>query len=342
MTTLYVTHPRYVEHVLPGHPENPRRIQAIWRELESSGLAARMQQMTPGAASDAQILAVHDRPYLEALREIEQGVSTVMFDFDTYALPVSPEIARLSAGGVVQAVDEVLNGNARNGLAITRPPGHHAVASRGMGFCLLGNIAIAAAFARDTHKLGRVLIVDYDVHHGNGTQEMFYEDDRVLFVSTHQFPYYPGSGRMDEIGKGRGRGHTVNIPLPAGCGDKRYAQVYAEIVWPVAERFQPQFILVSAGFDAHWIDPLASMTLSLPGYAHLSRELLRMADTFCEGRIVFVLEGGYDLTALAHGVRNIAHALLGDDVVSDPLGTQGRNEPDIVQLLQRIRKTHNL
>jgi acetoin utilization deacetylase AcuC-like enzyme len=342
MTTVYVTHPRYIEHEMPGHPEHPGRIQAIWQELDASGLAARMKCVAPDMVDDEQILAVHTPQYLDILKEISQRTSGVLFDSDTYAFPESPDIARLSAGGVVRAVDEVLSGEADNGLAVVRPPGHHALPQRGMGFCLLGNIAIAAHHALNVHGLDRVLIVDYDVHHGNGTQDMFYDDNRVLYISTHQSPYYPGSGSIEEIGTGSGRGFTVNIPLPAGCGDQNYARVYEEIVWPVAGRFDPQLILVSAGFDVHWVDPLASMALSLAGYAHLNRQLMQMAEQLCGGRIVFVTEGGYDLDALAHGVRNIAHALLRDDEFSDPLGTKTAREPNIDSLIQRLRDTHNI
>ena len=342
MTTVYVTHPRYIEHEMPGHPEHPGRIQAIWRELDESGVAVRMKRIEPDMIDDEQILAVHTPGYLETLTEISQRTSGVLFDSDTYAFPGSPDIARLSAGGVVRAVDEVLNGNADNGLAVVRPPGHHALPQRGMGFCLLGNIAIAACRALNAHGLERVLIVDYDVHHGNGTQDMFYDDARVLFISTHQSPYYPGSGGVEEVGTGQGRGFTVNIALPAGCGDQNYARVYEEIVWPVAQRFAPQLILVSAGFDVHWVDPLASMVLSLVGYAHLNRQLMRMAEQLCDGRIVFITEGGYDLDALAHGVRNIAHALLGDDGISDPLGVKNSREPNIDPLIERLRRIHNI
>lgn len=342
MTTVYVTQPRYIEHELPGHPEHPGRIQAIWRELDQSGLGARMTRIEPDMISDKHILAVHTQEYLDILTEISQRSEGVLLDSDTYVFPTSPDIARLSAGGVVRAVDEVLNGNADNGLAVVRPPGHHAIPQRGMGFCLLGNIAIAARHALHAHSLERVLIVDYDVHHGNGTQDMFYDCADVLFVSTHQSPYYPGTGSFDEVGSGDGNGFTVNIPLPAGCSDLNYARVYEEIVWPVARRFKPQLILVSAGFDVHWVDPLASMELNLAGYGHLNRQLMQMAEELCDGRIVFVTEGGYDLVALAHGVRNIAHALLGDDEFSDPLGVKTVREPNIDALIKRIQRIHSI
>src|SRR5664279_4390680 len=245
MTTVYVTHPRYTEHDFPGHPEHAGRIRAVWQHLDESGLAARMHSVQAQPASDDLILAVHTPEYLDLLRRVSIMGRTVHLDADTYAGPDALEIARLSAGGAVGAVNAVLSGTADNGLAAIRPPGHHAMPDHGMGFCLLGNIAIAARFAQRQHGIERVLIVDYDVHHGNGTEAMFYDDPSVLFISTHQYPLYPGTGAVTDIGAGRGEGFTVNIPLPSDCGDNSYATVFEQIVWHAAERFQPQLILVS-------------------------------------------------------------------------------------------------
>jgi acetoin utilization deacetylase AcuC-like enzyme len=211
-----------------------------------------------------------------------------------------------------------------------------------MGFCILGNIAIAARYAQRVHGIERVMIVDFDVHHGNGTQDMFYDDDTVLFVSTHQYPFYPGTGAVGETGHGQGKGYTVNIPLEAGHGDRSYAATYDQVVWPVAERFKPDLMLVSAGFDAHWSDPLAMMRLTLTGYAHLTHELIAMAKKLCGGKIVFVMEGGYDLETIGYGIRNIAHALLGDDEISDPLGAREGHEPDIAPLIRLLKQVHNI
>jgi len=216
--------------------------------------------------------------------------------------------------------------------------------SHGMGFCLLGNIAIGARYAQRAHNVSRVLIVDFDVHHGNGTEAMFYDDDTVLFISTHQSPFYPGTGALKDTGVGKGEGYTINIPMSAGHGDTSYARVFEQVVWPAARRFQPEIILVSAGFDAHWTDPLAQMRLSLTGYAHLAQELMRIAQELCGGKIVFVLEGGYHLDALSHGVLNIAHTLLGDAAISDPLGApqSKRHEPDVEPLVEQLRLIHKL
>lgn len=342
MTTAYVTHPCYTGHDLPHHPEHPGRIQAVWKALDDAGLSGRLRQVEARKATDEQLLYVHTRDYINVFRQISRYDHGVRFDADTFAFPESVDIARYSAGGVIQAVDEVLRGSARNGLAAVRPPGHHATPGRPMGFCLLGNTAIGARYAQRNFDIQRVMIVDFDVHHGNGTQDMFYDDETVLFISTHQYPYYPGTGGLDETGMGRGEGYTINIPLPAGHGDHSYAILFEQVIWRAARRFEPDLILVSAGFDAHWVDPLASMRLSLQGYAHLTRELIRMAEELCAGKIVFVMEGGYDLGALSHGMVNIAHALLGDDTVSDPYGLTNHTEPEINGLLEEILKIHRL
>lgn len=344
MTTAYVTHLRYPEHTLPGHPEHAGRIHAVWDALQAAGLPARMITITPEPVSDDLIRAVHSPHYADILQWIAaSNQPLVRIDADTYALPVSVEIARLAAGGVVRAVDEVLSGRADNALAAVRPPGHHATPTRGMGFCLLSNVALAVRHAQRAYDLERILIVDYDVHHGNGTQDVFYHENSVLFISTHlyQFGFYPGTGALDETGEGEGEGYTLNIPLPAGHGDESYAALYRDVVWPAAERYQPQLIVVSAGFDAHWSDPLAHMRLSLTGYAHITRELIRMAEQLCSGKIVFALEGGYHLEVLGQGMRNVAHALLGDDIVSDAYGSGGK-EPDVRPLIERIRRLHRL
>ncbi len=342
MTTIYTTHPRYTEHDAPGHPEHAERIRAVWQHLDENGLSQRMNALIAQPISDELILTVHTAEYLKVLHRVSDQSQLLHLDADTYAGHDALTIAKLSAGGAVDAVEAVLNGSVANGLAAIRPPGHHAMPGHGMGFCLLGNVAIAARSAQQ-HGIERVLIVDYDVHHGNGTEAMFYTDPSVLFISTHQYPLYPGTGAVTDTGAKDGEGCTINIPLPPGSGDANYRRVFDEIVWKAAERFAPELILVSAGFDAHWRDPLAGMQLTLDGYAHLTRELLRMADQFCAGKIVFVMEGGYDLDALSGGVGNIARLLLGDEAV-DSLGKPAhpRPEPDITSLIGMIKQVQNL
>jgi acetoin utilization deacetylase AcuC-like enzyme len=345
MTTAFITHKRYLSHDMPGHPEHAGRLRSVLKKLDDANLNERLLALTPKPLSEHTILLAHTADHINQLGQIEAMSDSplVMLDADTYMTPNSYTIARLAAGGVCRAVDAVMDGEADNALAAVRPPGHHATAGRAMGFCLLNNIATAARHAQDTHGVKRVMIVDYDVHHGNGTQDIFYDDGSVLFISTHQHPLYPGTGMLDETGAGAGLGATLNIPLRAGSGDKAFARLYDEIVWKAAERFKPELILVSAGFDAHWADPLAGLRLTLSGYAHLTRELIRMAETLCEGRIVFVMEGGYDLEVIGHGMANTARALLGDTGISDPLGApQDAAEPDVDHLIASLHELHGL
>ena len=344
MTTAYLTHSRFTEHDFPGHPEHAGRIRAIWEQMQAQDLTDQLLKTTPSPATDEQILAVHSPPHLERLKDISRQERITRIDADTYALPISLEIARLAAGAVTGALDLIAEKRADNALAVVRPPGHHATADWQMGFCLLNNIAIAARHAQAQHEFEKVLVIDYDVHHGNGTQDIFYADPSVLFISIHQSPHYPGSGALDETGSGAGLGYTINVPLPGGHGDASYEQIFADVVWPAAERFSPDLMLVSAGFDAHWADPLAGMQLSLAGYDHLARECLRMAEALCDGRTVFVMEGGYDLKALSQGWCNIARALLGIDELSDPYGSRsgaGRRI-DASQIIDQARHIHQL
>ena len=344
MTTAYLTHSQFTAHDYPRHPEHAGRIQAIWQQLQAQGLTEQLLAIAPAAASDAQIRAVHSAAHLNRLVEIARKKRRVFIDQDTYALPISLETARLAAGAVIGAVDAVSGGQAQNGLAVVRPPGHHATAGWQMGFCLLNNIAIAAKQAQNEHGLQKVLIFDYDVHHGNGTQELFYNDPSVLFISIHQSPFYPGSGALRETGAGPGRGATVNLPIAGGHGDAAYRRLFAEVVSPSIERFAPDLMLVSVGFDAHFVDPLASMQLSLAGYDWLARACLDLAEKLCGGKIVFVMEGGYDLAALAHGWCNIARASLGLDDISDPYGPAQAREAasQVDSLITAARRIHNL
>lgn len=345
MATAYVTHPDYNKHKMQNyaHPERPERIEAVWSLFKETGMIDRLHDIHATAVSDDAILRVHTQDHLDTFEYIAKQNQMSMYDQDTYALPQSPQIARLSAGGVVNAIDAVLTGDADNALAAVRPPGHHATPTRAMGFCLLSNIAIGARHAQATYEsINKVMIVDFDVHHGNGTQDVFYDDKSVLFLSTHQHPFYPGTGKLDETGTGDAIGTTINVPLSAGHGDDNYARIYTDIVWKAARRYQPDLLLISAGYDAHFVDPLAQMNLSLTGYTHLCRELKAMADDLCDGNIVFVMEGGYDLKAISHGMLNIAHVLLGHDTISDPYGSGNPNEPDVAPLIEQVQAVHNL
>lgn len=286
---------------------------------------------------------MHTVQYISEVQELaEKGGGQL--DLDTVVSTDSYKTAIYAAGGVIKATDAVIGGNMHSVFALVRPPGHHATASRGMGFCLFNNVAIAVKYALVQHKLDRIAIIDFDVHHGNGTQDAFYNDARVLYISTHQSYYYPGTGEMDETGEGIARGTTVNIPLPAGCGDGEYEEVFLQVIIPVIRRFQPQLIIISSGYDGHWSDGLAGMQLSITGFAQIVRLIKQTAEEVCAGRLVFSLEGGYNLTALSASVRATFEVLLGNSDIEDKLGQLPFEvkSPDINPLLQKIKKIHNL
>lgn len=341
MTTAYITDSRVQVHTLDGHIENAGRLAAVQARIAADPIAAQLLALTPEPANDAHILSVHTQEYLDLLKWTESQ-DGVQLGPDTYALPESLGAARLSCGAALRAVDAVCSGEADNALVATRPPGHHAIPEMAMGFCLLANVAIATRHAQRVYGIQRVLIVDYDVHHGNGTQDIFYEDGSVYFCSTHQSPWYPGTGALGETGAGEGTGTTLNLPLPAGVGDNGFKRLYAEVLWKAARRFHPQLMIVSAGFDAHWRDPLGGLQLTLSGYAHLSRELIAMAAELCNGKIIFVQEGGYDYEALSCGMLNVAYALLGMATVCDPLGAAPRPEPSVEDIIKRAKALHHL
>jgi acetoin utilization deacetylase AcuC-like enzyme len=342
LTTAYCYDPLYLEHNLPGHPENRARLERVMQTLADEGLLARMTPVVPQPADLDLLARVHRQSYVAALKDFaESGGGNI--DADTYVAPRSYDAALLAAGGAVELVRTVLGGHARNGIALVRPPGHHATRARGMGFCLLNNVAVVAMAALVEPGASRVLIVDWDVHHGNGTQDIFYDSSQALFFSTHQYPYYPGSGNLREVGEGAGRGYTVNVPLPAGVGDQGFARVYGELLTAVAERFRPDLILISAGYDAHWDDPLAGLRLSLGGYWGLAQTVVALADRLCGGRLVVTLEGGYNLEVLSRGVANTCRALLGDAAPgSDPLGPSPAPERDVADILRAVREIHRL
>jgi len=286
----------------PDHPERPERIRAIRDHLKKVGLLDRLVLIEPELCPMDLIEAVHPRPYIESIREAcRRGPQRL--DPDTGVVPASWRAALLSAGGAVAACDAVVAGRSSAAFVCTRPPGHHAEPQRAMGFCLFNNVAIAARYLQTRHRLARIAIVDWDVHHGNGTQNMFEADDTVFYFSAHQFPYYPGSGARTERGRGRGAGFTLNVPLPAGSGDKEYLRVFREELVPALDSFRPAAILISAGFDAHERDPLAGMALTDSGYAGLTAILKETAVKHCGGRIISLLEGGYDLRALGSSVE---------------------------------------
>jgi acetoin utilization deacetylase AcuC-like enzyme len=342
VTTAYCYDPLYLEHDLPGHPESRVRLERVVASLTDMGLLARMTPIRPLPVALGLLEAVHAPVYVARVRQISARGGGFL-DADTYLGARSYDAALLAAGGAVELVRAVMSGRAANGIALVRPPGHHAMASRGMGFCLFNNIAIAARAALDELGVTRVLIVDWDVHHGNGSQDIFYGSPQVFFFSTHQYPHYPGTGGWNETGAGSGLGYTANVPLPAGVGDAGFRRIFAEILEPLAERFRPELILVSAGYDAHWNDPLAGLRLSLDGYWEMARSVVAMAGRLCGGRLVVTLEGGYDLDVLACGVANTCRALLGDAGPGpDLLGLSPWPERLVDDVLRSARRVHGL
>ncbi len=343
MSSLIVYAPA-MKHTKPYHPESHHRLEAVLPFLEEYGVLQDLTPVEPMTATMEQLMRVHTAVLLERIQQISWRGGGLLDHGDTYATAESYRLARLAAGGCCEAVDQIMTGKARNGFALVRPPGHHASSNQASGFCLINNTAVAARHAQEAHGAKRVAIIDFDVHHGNGTQEIFYLDDSVLFVSAHLFaPYfYPGIGRSSEIGAGHGLGYTLNVPLPPYVGDEGYCRVMRELVLPKVAAFKPDIMLVSAGFDAHWQDPLAQGGLSLQGYANICRYLVQMANDLCHGRILFVLEGGYELQVLNRGILNTIYALLGRDEIKDDIGPMPQPEQDVTDLLQQIKDHHLL
>jgi len=305
-----VDDPLFAEHEAPaGHPERPERLDAARAGLARAHLALEIRTLPPRDATDEELVRVHSAAYLARLGQAAGRVG--YFDADTFFSAGSVAAARRAAGGVVALVDALVDREARYGLALVRPPGHHARPSGAMGFCLLNNVAVAAAHAR-ARGLGRVLILDWDVHHGNGTQEVFYSDPSVVYVSLHQYPFYPGTGAADEAGEGDGSGCTVNLPLSPGAGDTAYRAAFERVVEPIVAQVDPELVLVSAGFDAHQRDPLGGMALSADAYAGMLTSVTKSMPRGSSGRIAVVLEGGYDLRALSDSLRATLAALEGE------------------------------
>jgi acetoin utilization deacetylase AcuC-like enzyme len=314
---LVISSPDFAHHLTPpGHPESPERGEVL--EAVAAAAAARgVRVEAPRRATREELRRVHTEAYLRRIEET--AGSAVALDADTFTSPDTVDVATLAAGAVVQAVDEVLAGRTRRAAALVRPPGHHAESGRAMGFCFYSNVAIGAAHAL-ARGAARVAVVDYDVHHGNGTQEIFHADPRVLFVSVHQSPFYPGTGGVDEIGAGEGAGTTVNVPLDAGATDGDYLAVFERAVVPIVSEYAPELLLVSAGFDAHEADPLAQMRVTAEGFRRMTGLLRDTADRVCGGRLVLATEGGYALSALAASLDGALQVLEGADAATKPAG----------------------
>ncbi len=311
---------RYLDHDAgEGHPESPNRLRVIHSliDAEFGGLPL----ISPRLATEDELALIHDPGYVRLVASTE-GKRRTQLDPDTGLSARSYEIARLAAGGLLNAVDSLLNPqseirNPKSVFAFVRPPGHHAEPGRGMGFCIFNNVAIAAAYAKKKYGLKRILIADWDLHHGNGTQRAFYDDPAVLFFSSHQYPYYPGSGNFNEVGSGAGEGFTVNAPFPAGFGDAEYLSVYDRILRPIAMEFKPELVLVSAGFDPYVKDPLGGMGVTGAGFGALASIIRGIAEQTCGGRVIITLEGGYNPEGLREGVRAVLNAFLQPRAAAD-------------------------
>lgn len=307
----------FLEHD-PGydHVESPERLAAIYRALPPPEETGAFSYPECEPASHADLVANHTPDHIERVARTA-GKTFDMLDPDTFTSPRSYEAAVMAAGAVITGLKLVASGRATNAAALVRPPGHHAEADQARGFCLFNNIAIGARYGLKHLGMERILILDWDLHHGNGTQHSFYDTDQVLYCSTHQYPYYPGTGSLKEIGHGKGEGYTLNVPLPGGQGDNDFARILTELVAPVARCYRPDCIMLSAGYDTHISDPLGTMAVTTLGFACMTRIMVDLATELCDGRLVLALEGGYNLQGLAEGVLASLHEMAGEGLKSD-------------------------
>ena len=341
--------PAVLDHQPPeGHPERPARVRDTFALLESEGMLDRLTRLPVTPATRAQIERVHTPTYLDRVERIVSEGGGYLDAGDTVASTGSWKAATAAAGAAIGAVDAVMTGGMEASFALVRPPGHHAPPDRAMGFCILNHAAVAAAHAVAQYGLSRVLLVDFDVHHGNGTQDCFYASPQVLYFSTHQSPAYPFTGAVEETGEGTGLGYTVNVPLPPDVGEAGFLQAFDTVLRPLATRFRPEMVIVSAGYDAHWRNSRYVQgireRLTVRGLCALSKHLQEITDAYCPGKLVGILEGGYDLEALGWGVLGTLCVWLGDTEVEDPLGPPptAAREPDITPLLEQVRRVHKL
>lgn len=311
LPTGFVFHPEYLKHDSgQNHPESGKRLSSLIAHLEKKGIMPKLKNIHPYPASVEWLETVHDPLYIKTVERICK-TGGGMLDPDTHVGPESYQIALLAVGGVLAAVDGVMSKKLKNAFCAVRPPGHHAERDKAMGFCIFNNVAVGARYVQKKFGVKKIFIVDWDVHHGNGTQNIFWEDPSVFYFSIHQFPYYPGSGSENETGEGEGEGSTFNMPMFAGSGDLEYTEAFRNILYPLAKKFSPEFIFISAGFDAHQEDPLAGINLSETGYKKMTEVIVRLASECGEGRLVSVLEGGYNFRSLSLSVEKHIRALMG-------------------------------
>lgn len=337
---------RYLEHVMdPGHPESPERLRGIYQMLEEEEMRNRFETVKPRAATREEIELVHSSDYVNLIASTA-GKACTRLDGDTSTCAKSYEAALWAAGGSLELIKAVMERELDNGFAFVRPPGHHAEQDRAMGFCLFNNIAIGARYAIQNFSLQRILIVDWDVHHGNGTQHSFYEYPKVLYFSIHRYGFfYPGTGAAREVGKGAGEGFTVNVPLSTRCGDADYGNIFQKFLKPIALEYQPELILVSAGFDTHGDDPLGGMEVTERGFARMTQILMEIAQATAQGKLAMILEGGYDVGAESRSVKKVLNELAQTspcdkrDLLEKEAQESSRTEGFILQL-KEIQKRY--
>lgn len=340
-TTLYYD-AIYVEHNTGmGHPERGERLAVAMGELERSGLLDQLETKSPRDALREEIELVHSPSYVDLVRRVAESGGGHL-DMDTALSSSSYDAALRAAGALLESVDRILSGEIRSAFCLVRPPGHHALPSRGMGFCLFNNVAVAAKYAIRRKGLEKVMIIDWDAHHGNGTQDMFYDDPSVLYVSLHQYPHYPGTGWVDEVGSGQARGTTINFPFPPGTGEDIYLSAFEEVIIPAGKKFDPDFIMISAGYDGHALDLLCSMRLIDSSYRKMTDMIVDMANGCCGGRIIVTLEGGYNLEAQARSIVQTISGLLNVDIEAKDAEPPKTAYPDkALSVIEQAKSLHS-
>jgi len=328
----------YLEHITDDyHPENVSRLKSIYAMLDSIDDKG-IEYVPPRMATHEEIALIHEPSYIESIKATK-GKTQRRLDPDTVTSPMSYEASCMAVGGVLNLADKLMDGSIESGFALVRPPGHHAERNRAMGFCIFNNIAVAAQYLEKKHGLKRIIIVDFDLHHGNGTQHSFYTNPGVMYFSTHQYPYYPGTGHYDEVGEGEGKGYTVNVPLSYGMNDADYVYVFKNLLTPITDLYKPEAVLVSAGFDTHHNDPLGGMGVTEAGYAAMTRILIDIAKKHANGRALFALEGGYDIKGLTSSVKAVLMEMRGTPMH----GTEnlGKHSDGVVETVKRVKKALN-
>ena len=332
----------YKEH-LAGFPhvESPDRLNVIYDMLDSTDMSERFANISPRPATHDELAWVHSESHIKRVAATD-GKPHSSLDPDTQTTPLSYQAAKLAAGGLFCLVDKIFDNTVKNGFALVRPPGHHAEGDRAMGFCLFNNVALGARYAMNTYGVKKILIVDWDLHHGNATQKTFYTDPDVLYFSTHQYPYYPGTGGLMEVGQGDGEGLTVNVPLSPGCGDSDFFKIFKQVLFPIASDLKPELIFISAGFDTYFSDPLGGMNVTPKGYAAMTRLMIDIAREYASERLAITLEGGYHLTGLRDSVRAVLRELTGDSILtaSDIEAFENEAAPSVVDEVIKVQKPY--